>query len=70
MASVEFAQNLTAPKAGILNSILSFFVRVGENSSYLREVEFLQSLSDAQLEKRGLKREDIVHHVVRGVYVG
>jgi len=53
------ARTLTAPFAAIWSGM----AHLAETNSYLREVEYLQSLSDAQLAQRGLTREDIVRHV-------
>lgn len=39
-----------------------------ENNSRVQRVERLHAMSDAELAKLGLKREDIVHHVFRGMY--
>ncbi|MFY0616582.1 DUF1127 domain-containing protein [Shimia sp.] len=52
---------LAAPFVAIGNS----FVHLMESNNRVREVEFLNSLSDEQLAGRGLKREDIVRHVFR-----
>ncbi|MBL4768329.1 MAG: hypothetical protein JKY94_11555 [Rhodobacteraceae bacterium] len=38
-------------------------VFMGESSSRFRKLEKLQALSDAELAKRGMKREDIVRVV-------
>ena len=37
-------------------------------SARIREMEHLNARSDAQLEKMGLRREDIARHVFRDVY--
>lgn len=53
-------------------SILDFFAGIGEFFNRIfnavqcsNEVSYLMSLSDAQLAKRDLKREDIVDHVFK-----
>ncbi len=38
-------------------------VSIGEANSKLRQVEALQALSDEELARRGIKREDIVRTV-------
>ena len=47
----------------IVSSIYSTLIRVAEAQSRIRQIEFLQSLSDEELQKRGLRREQIVHQV-------
>ena len=47
----------------IVSSIYSTLIRVAEAQSRIRQIEFLQSLSDEELQKRGLRREQIVHRV-------
>lgn len=44
-------------------AIGNFMVSIMENNSRLKRVERLSQMSDAELAKRGLKREDIVRHV-------
>ena len=53
--------NLGAPFRAIGN----FFVAIMEANARVKKVEFLNSLSDEQLAKRGLKREDIVREVFK-----
>ena len=50
---------LTAPFKYIGNTL----IRIGEANYRVRQVEFLQSLSDEELVKRGLRREDIMRRV-------
>ena len=38
-------------------------VKIAENNDRVRKVQALHSLSDAELARRGLKRDDIVRHV-------
>ena len=45
------------------SSIYSALTRLAEAQSRVRQVEFLQSLSDEELKIRGLTRERIVHRV-------
>ncbi|WP_170561370.1 DUF1127 domain-containing protein [Ruegeria atlantica] len=49
--------------ASIGSSVYSALISVAEAQSRVRQVEFLQSLSDEELKKRGLTRERIVHRV-------
>ncbi|WP_420584767.1 hypothetical protein [Ruegeria sp.] len=49
--------------ASIGSSIYSALISVAQAQSRVRQVEFLQSLSDEELKNRGLTRERIVHRV-------
>lgn len=69
------AQLTSAPHGIIAGSISSFFqsvfnglTAIAETNSRVKEAERLNALSDAQLAKIGLRREDIVRHVFRDVY--
>lgn len=50
---------LAAPFVALGNTL----VAMGEANTRTRESNFLHSLSDKELAKRGLKREDIALHV-------
>ncbi|KUF10498.1 hypothetical protein [Pseudoponticoccus marisrubri] len=57
------------------NLLASFFDRIlngmawlAEHDSRLRRAERLNAMSDEQLAKLGLKRQDIVRHVFGGAY--
>lgn len=70
-APITLAGTAKAIGAGVysvLGGIGNFFVRIAETNTRLAKVERLQALSDAQLEKRGLKREDIVRHVFSDMF--
>ena len=43
--------------------ILDTFLQIGQANKAVSEVQFLQSLSDKELERRGIKRDEIVQHV-------
>ena len=45
------------------SSIFSALFSIAEAQSRVRQVNFLQSLSDEELKRRGLTRERIVHRV-------
>ncbi len=45
-----------------------FLVAIMENNTRVKQLEYLSSLSDEQLAAKGLKREEIVHHVFKGQY--
>ncbi len=49
--------------ASIGSSIYSALISLAQAQSRVRQVEFLQSLSDEELKNRGLTRERIVHRV-------
>ena len=42
------------------------FARIGENNPRMRQVAALSALSDEQLARRGLSREDIARRVYAG----
>lgn len=44
------------------------FVAFAESNPRLRQVEQLSAMSDAELAKLNIKRQDIVRHVFRDVY--
>jgi len=46
-----------------LSAIFTGLVNVAEANSRYHEVQNLQAMSDEQLAKKGLKRDDIVMHV-------
>lgn len=48
---------------GLFMRILIAMAKFGENDSRLRRVRALQALSDEELAKRGLQRDEIVQHV-------
>lgn len=58
---------ITAPRGNIFASayegFIAFMVRIAESNHRVQRVERLQALSDEQLAKLGLKREEIVKHV-------
>ncbi|MEX0282387.1 MAG: DUF1127 domain-containing protein [Arenibacterium sp.] len=49
-----------------LRAFGTFLVRLSEANVRVREMERLSALSDAELAKTGLTREDTVRHVYRG----
>lgn len=69
--AVLTANHHSAP-APFLNRVLAgignALVAVGEANPRLKRIEALQRLSDAELAKKGLRREDIVRHVFHDVY--
>ncbi|EBA10345.1 hypothetical protein [Sagittula stellata] len=61
----------SAPRRNVLadmfNGMMEGLARIAESSHRMKELERLQAMSDEQLAKRGLKREDIARHVFRDV---
>ncbi|MBW4982829.1 DUF1127 domain-containing protein [Mameliella sp. CS4] len=51
--------------SGFFEGIFNFLVRISEANSRVKEIERLNSMSDAQLKKLGMERTDIVRHVFR-----
>lgn len=51
--------------SGFFESVFNFLVRISEANHRVKEVERLNSMSDAQLKKLGMERTDIVRHVFR-----
>lgn len=68
MASVDISENLNAPRAGVFAKISEFFVNVFTAQRRVSEFEALSCMSDKELEKRGLKREDIARYILRDIY--
>ncbi len=59
---------ISAPMAA-LRSVGRFFVLLAETNSRVKAIEHLNTLSDAQLAERGIKkREDIARHVFRDLF--
>ena len=47
----------------VFRAIGDAFVLLAESNSRVRKAETLNAMSDVELAKRGLKREDIARHV-------
>ena len=56
--------NIAAPLVALGNAL----VRLGEANSRTKQVNYLQSLSDAELAARGITRDEIAHYVFKDVY--
>lgn len=55
----------------LVSGIIGFFdflVKIAEADGRLRRIRELQEMSDEDLAARGLKRQDIVHHVFGYAY--
>lgn len=59
---VRLGEALTAP----FRAVWWFLVSIAENNAKLKEFERLSAMSDQELAKRGLTREDLVHRVFIG----
>lgn len=59
VAPISLGKILATP----FSAIGRFFVAIMENNSRIKRVDALNALTDEQLAKRGLRREDIVRHV-------
>lgn len=64
-APIRPLAGLSALIAKPFAAIGGFLVRMMDGNDRVREVEKLNAMSDAQLARRGLKRENIVRHVFR-----
>jgi len=62
--AASFGVRLSAP----FRAIGRFFVYSMENNSRIQRIRRLQAMSDEQLAKLGIERDDIVHHVFKDVY--
>ena len=63
----QLTTNIADTRPGIFARILDFLISISESNSRMRRVNYLNSLSDAELEARGLRREHIVRHVFADV---
>lgn len=52
----------------LFSAIGNALVTMSTSNARVRQVEALQRLSDAELEKRNLKRSEIVRHVFQDVF--
>ena len=69
MAHVQSSLGSVSPFAkiaAVFAEIGGFLVRVSEANSRVREMDRLNAMSDEELARMGLKREDIVLHVFDG----
>ena len=55
-------------RKGILQRLYDGMVWIAERNPRVRQAEQLQAMTDAELAKRGLKREDIARHVYRDLF--
>ncbi|UWR24201.1 DUF1127 domain-containing protein [Sulfitobacter sp. S190] len=52
----------------VLRAINVALMHASTSSARVRQIEALQSKSDAELADIGIKRDEIVHHVFRDLY--
>lgn len=71
MADITAHSTNAAPRSGlraVLAAIAEFFETAAASNRRVRQVQYLQSLTDEELAKRGIKRENIVHRVFSDLY--
>jgi len=68
MAAVDYTANTQASGNGVFAKIVALLEKIANSNGRVRQVEFLNSLTDEQLKARGLTRDQIVHHVFRDCY--
>ena len=63
------------PLSGLAGAIAHTFtgiwdalIRIAEANSKAHQIEVLQAMTDEELKRRGVKREDIVRHVFMEMY--
>ncbi len=59
---------LSNPLAGLGRAILRGLVAAAEANPRVREADRLKAMSDEDLARMGLRREDIVRHVFRDLF--
>ncbi|NIZ13740.1 DUF1127 domain-containing protein [Phaeobacter sp. HF9A] len=62
-AQTNSTLNPLALIAGFFRAIGNGLVKMAEANDRVKRAQALMALSDAQLAKRGMKREDVVKHV-------
>lgn len=60
--------NMVAPTRSVFEGLLAWLVSISERSPQLQKMERLNKLTDAQLQARGLRREDIAREVFGGSF--
>lgn len=72
MANTTTHPAVSFPVLGYISRFFSaigtFLVGIGEASAQMRQIERLQAMSDEQLAKRNIKREDIVQVVFSSAF--
>lgn len=58
--------SVSAMLSRVGSSIYAVLINMAEARSHAKQIQFLQSLSDEELKRRGLSRDSIVHHVFAG----
>ena len=59
------AKGFTAALQSAGTSVWNWLVKVGERRARTAELSYYMSMTDEELAKRGLRREDVVRHVFR-----
>ncbi len=63
-----FLDGIAARIAGGFASLGRALVATAETHSRIEQVKRLDAMSDAELKARGIRRDQIVHHVFRDIY--
>ncbi|WP_121061535.1 DUF1127 domain-containing protein [Chachezhania antarctica] len=67
-ANVPAGRNVQNAFSRFFSAIGNGLVVMAENNSKMKQIRALEALSDADLAKRGIKREDIARHVLSPGY--
>lgn len=70
MASIDYTANIATSGEGFFTRLISRVAKGMEARANARgqQIAFLNSLSDAELAARGLRRENIVQYVFRDIW--
>jgi len=63
------APSFVRPVFQAVASTFDFLIELGSANQMAQEMEHLMSLSDEQLEKRGLTREELPQHVLKNYWM-
>ena len=66
MADIAYGA-VRAPRKPFSDRMAGFFQKMALANPRVRQMERLIAMSDAELARRGIKRQDIAHHVFRDV---
>ncbi|ETX30538.1 hypothetical protein [Roseivivax isoporae] len=66
-ASTDAAAPATGTATGFFEKLFRPFILLAESNSRLRRMQALNAMSDAELARRGIRREDIARHVFADV---
>ncbi len=60
--TTDFVSERSNVISRVLGGIGNFFVSMAENNHRVKELERLSAMSDEELAKIGLRRDQIIHH--------